>query len=524
MKKIYTAVICILLAVSMVSCGAEAVPTDTGETSFTAAGTDVTASVTENTARETTGEITKANPYEHIYDFADVLEDFSAVTLTGEEIKSLATAPFSELREKVNTVGDAVAVLDYITYRFDLGFYSNSGREYKPLKLLSPSRLQKIDSNYYTFATGYMIQDNIPGVECIFTGVECNGTLWPYTGLLIPYNGEYLVLTPTQLSKESGRSNCVHGMFSAVLIKDKSELVENLYTTGIQENARLTRVYTFVTDGSEYSFEQHGNEFTCDNLEPFYVNGGKINYEPDYRDIESKLTAYVTNIKEIIEPTRVSPERLYELEGLINADIETAAKEINTLSDYFAFLIIRGYYVADHDIDIYENANLTWHYHKNATAIFNRNYGDCGASSILTGAVLKGDYDDVGIIIMTFEKGQGGGHVINYIEQDGVYYVFDVVNFVGGGFTGSGLNLCTGANLEEAYLKFTEMTGWDEIFAYSFSAFDTDIPVGWQADNWYEIVLPSQYKDEIKIIYQIAKVTYRYKLCTVLDKINDNRD
>jgi len=114
---------------------------------------------------------------------------------------------------------------------------------------------------------------------------------------------------------------------------------------------------------------------------------------------------------------------------------------------------------------------------------------------------------------MTYAKGQGGGHVINYVKSGNTYYVFDVVSLVANGYSGQGFNFSTGDSLEKAYLNYRNKTSSNEIFAFSWKATDRDIPVGWYTSEskWGTIVLPTQYKDQITILYQAGSAKYEYK-------------
>ena len=90
------------------------------------------------------------------------------------------------------------------------------------------------------------------------------------------------------------------------------------------------------------------------------------------------------------------------------------------MADAAQFLEARGYSFAPDDAGI------------GAALRYQLNSGACVGTSALFGALLNGDYDEVGYVYVFWLESE---HVFNYVKQDGVYYACD---FIYGPVTQSG--------------------------------------------------------------------------------------
>ena len=125
------------------------------------------------------------------------------------------------------------------------------------------------------------------------------------------------------------------------------------------------------------------------------------------------------------EDKSVLTERKYtdeEIQALADAGISfaEACEKISTVADAAQFLEARGYSFAP------DNAGT------GAELRYQLNNGGCVGTSALFGALLNGDYDEVGYVYVFWLESE---HVFNYVKQDGVYYACD---FVYGPVTQSG--------------------------------------------------------------------------------------
>lgn len=138
-----------------------------------------------------------------------------------------------------------------------------------------------------------------------------------------------------------------------------------------------------------------------------------------------KVNTYTLPDKETWALENAFKQREYtdeEIQALADAGISfaEACEKISTVADAAQFLEARGYSFAPDDAGI------------GAALRYQLNSGACVGTSALFGALLNGDYDEVGYVYVFWLESE---HVFNYVKQDGVYYACD---FVYGPVTQSG--------------------------------------------------------------------------------------
>ena len=103
-----------------------------------------------------------------------------------------------------------------------------------------------------------------------------------------------------------------------------------------------------------------------------------------------------------------------EIQALADAGISfaEACEKISTVADAAQFLEARDYSFAPDDAGI------------GAALRYQLNNGGCVGTSALFGALLNGDYDEVGYVYVFWLESE---HVFNYVKQDGVYYACDFI-------------------------------------------------------------------------------------------------
>lgn len=145
----------------------------------------------------------------------------------------------------------------------------------------------------------------------------------------------------------------------------------------------------------------------------------------EYQKGPESPSAVNGNGAEIPDTQGVLTERKYtdeEIQALADAGISfaEACEKISTVADAAQFLEARGYSFAPDDAGI------------GAALRYQLNSGACVGTSALFGALLNGDYDEVGYVYVFWLENE---HVFNYVKQDGVYYACD---FIYGPVTQSG--------------------------------------------------------------------------------------
>ena len=131
-----------------------------------------------------------------------------------------------------------------------------------------------------------------------------------------------------------------------------------------------------------------------------------------------------------------------EINELISAaekgDYDEIKKRITTVADMICFLKRNGFKAAGRDSIVWTNnydgadvGNIRYHddnlnYTISGKESLMVNEGQCSSTATLLHYLLADDYEEVGYVPITFvskDDGRLDGHVINYIKNDGKYYL-----------------------------------------------------------------------------------------------------
>ena len=102
---------------------------------------------------------------------------------------------------------------------------------------------------------------------------------------------------------------------------------------------------------------------------------------------------------------------------------EEKQAKISTLYEALQLYKIGHFYAGDDNVHYLENG-INWEHHQPGYHAVRTNTGCCAANSDWLRYILDGDYDEVGFI--STSQREGGGHVFNFIQQDGWYYFLDL--------------------------------------------------------------------------------------------------
>lgn len=114
-----------------------------------------------------------------------------------------------------------------------------------------------------------------------------------------------------------------------------------------------------------------------------------------------------------------------QIQALLTDTPEEKQSEIDTLYEALQLYRIGGFYASDDNVRIMENGYF-WEHHKPGYDAVRTNHGCCATSTDWLNYILKDDYDELGFISTS---GLSGGHVFNYIKQDGWYYFVDLTGW-----------------------------------------------------------------------------------------------
>jgi len=230
-----------------------------------------------------------------------------------------------------------------------------------------------------------------------------------------------------------------------------------------------------------------------------------------------------------------------EARALVGQDLDTVKRHVKTLDDCL-YYICASDFSEDHngDLDyldtVSNDSKISWHFNRSPQVVFEENQGDCGGTAGLIAYLLEGDYDEVGFACYRSYV-QEGGHVVNYLKDGDLYYVFDVVQFARS--YAQGLALRSNRDLNEAVKSLFGIAPYKSahqaMMAYTytgnFSRSGGDEPTGWPLDG--HTLLPKTYimkgySEKVNIVYETPEEGYVYEFIDVdqcvLDQIETLRN
>lgn len=122
-----------------------------------------------------------------------------------------------------------------------------------------------------------------------------------------------------------------------------------------------------------------------------------------------------------------------EARALVDATPEQVKEAVKTAGDVLMYMLAANIQDSHGDKTMCIDGNW-WHYNMSAKEVMQTRTGNCGSSANLANYLLEGDYDEVGYILQGYYPGNGGGHVYNYILQDGKYTIVDYSWYIFGGY------------------------------------------------------------------------------------------
>ena len=416
-------------------------------------------------------------------------DDYLADSLSQSEFAALRDASAQELRDRLSTLGDVLTWLD-----------SWNAEMYTSINLSGDMRLDfSLDwlrdgisaSENYTALAAYFLSDNYPGMRCVMADVVSRESgRWLLTALALPVKEGYLIISPVMLSNNLYNANCRPASFEEVVVPSLTDLNEYLVAGPVAPGELLQHIFVADCGQTDLHFTLTDTDCVLSGGQARLVFSMSQAEVDDYEEAErlafadqswSQLTKNWASlgITQELMPTLSRAEAA----ALYGKDIDTVAAAVKTLGDCI-------YYYAP-------------------AAVLAHNFFNCGASAGLTARLLEGDYDEVGLIGMTFAAGEGGGHVINYLRAGDRYYVFDIVNLVSTGYTREGFLLTDGDSLSAAALGWSGSSPWNEKLMHAYVSFDGDAPVGWNSSN--VSYLSTEYYDSARILLQTPDEGYVYE-------------
>ena len=425
--------------------------------------------------------------------------------LTDDQIASLANAGLEQLKKQISTFPDYIAWIDTIQSGFSTSITSNPEWQVT----LDPRfcfewLTSMVGPGGLTSIAQYCLADDIPGIGVVMAVlVSTSGHDFIYANT-IPVDGGYLVLCPATYSKAM-QSKTTWGM----------NVIEPLRTedlTGIISFCQsLDLVWGSGKDLSQVLYFDSTENLVMDWKSPLYVPVDDTHVQTLYLNAEAMYPTEQLSLKPYKFPKDLGTGSDLDSDtcrALAKGTLQELTEAVKSVPDLMTWMHYAAFGKYDGDLQL-PLENLTWHFNYSPDVVFRKNAGNCGGTAGFVQYLLQGDYDEVGIIGLTYERGMGGGHVINYIRQGKNYYVLDFNSWICSNHDPFSLRLCNGKDLKAAAQQYAKKTG-GIVLMYGYQTDFGDAPVGWDGtDNSYLI---QDYARNVQILVDNSKDSYQYEI------------
>ncbi len=448
-------------------------------------------------------------------------DDYMARKLNDTEIRALKDADLEVVRKEITTLGDAIAWMDNHRFHMYNTFSGGLGYGWAPLYEEAYGN-QVYGTEVYAALCGYLICDDYKGVKLLLGNLDWDGTPQILSGLCLPVQQGHYLCGPSDYSINNDGNNS----FAACLIEDLEQLEGNMLD-GMYGREGYPIENLFLADAGQallrFAVDSDGNMAVTEgqarclySMDPQEKQDLKNRKRLDHA--QDSINGVKRHWNSYGLPVEMAPTMTFEQAGaLYGKSLTEVADAVKTFGDCIYYLAAAGFGPDSGDIQTHDSNSLWWHYNYAPAAVLARNRGNCGASAALAAALLEGDYDEVGMLGMTFRQGEGGGHIITYITSNGKSYVFDMVNLVGRNFSNDGMKFSSGSTLREAAEAWAEKyEPWSQVHVLlmcAYTSFNGDAPVGW--DDSHISYLPESFRGNAQILWETPAEGYIYQFKTI---------
>lgn len=345
--------------------------------------------------------------------------------LSDQEIAALDSCTADEVRAAISTVGDAWAYLNrrYPELWHDAGvrFYPEDLRVlYHPASYFLNTDDTIVGRSDIATITTWLLNDDMDICGVYAVGDDCVTRAVNRIALDDEY--EYIDMVRGMNADEGSKldsepplpeARCeTHEAYTALLLADET-LKSQISAIATESNGWGITTYTengFRTFAApECDYEDNAKRMTAEEYDE--MRYGHIQPENIDQYSLSKILGGVT----------LTPD---EARALVEASPEEVQAAVKTAADVLLYMLAAR--ITDCGGDrVSEVDGQYWHYNMTAQEVMASRTGNCGSCANLARYLLDGDYDEVGIILQAYYPDNGGGHVYNYILQDGKYTIID---------------------------------------------------------------------------------------------------
>ena len=425
--------------------------------------------------------------------------------LSDQEISGLRDAGLEELKKQISTFPDYVAWVDTIQSEFSTSITSNPEWQVTldPNFCFQWLRSMIGPGGLASFAQ-YCLSDDIPGIGVVMAVlVSSSGHDFIYANS-VPVDGGYLVLNPATYSRTmQNQTNWGMNVIEPLQTDDLTGIVSycNSFDLVWGSGKELSQVLYFdSTEG-----------LVMDWKSPLYVPTDDTHVKTIFINDEAMYPTEPLDLKPYKFPKDIGTSSALDSDtcrALAKGTLQELAEAIRSVPDLLTYMHYAAFSKYDGDIQL-PLENLTWHFNYSPEVVFRKNAGNCGATAGFVEYLLQGDYDEVGIIGLTYGQGMGGGHVINYIRQGKNYYVLDFNSWTCTGHDPYSLKFSNGADLKTAAKSYSKKVG-GVVLMCGYQTDFGDAPVGWDATNTSYLI--QDFARNVQILVDDPKDNYQYEI------------
>lgn len=433
--------------------------------------------------------------------------------LKDDEIASLADADLATLKKKISTFGDymewvKVSLVNRKTFNelttSNPNMQVTFGGEFAFSWLAS-----WFSPNQTASVAHYVLEEDYPGMGTIVCALKDGSSFRIKCACYFPADEGYYILNPEvnmKIDRNRFLNSCSFQDY--LLVSDLTGVIP--YCEEVM-NGRVTQVLALNSPET----------VVLDVGDSVYVSMDMSHIQTVYQDDNAKYPPEDSklNFKSFGFPKSLKTDSALDAAAarkLAAGTYEEAAEAIKTLPDCMNYLYYSGYsqYGIDQSLEMHDGE---WHYNYKPNVVFARGKGNCGGTSGLIAGLLQGDYDEVGMINLRFPN---DGHVINYIKDGNLYYVFDGIGWVGCGFQSYGLCFCHGNTLEKAAEQYAKSMNTRQMAAYLNSK-GGDCPIIFYGNA---TIIPNNYCEWMKILQETPEEGFTYTQVEADQRILDAID
>lgn len=456
-------------------------------------------------------EVSEYAPYT-LLDTTELPAELGERKLTDEQIQALQHAPVDRLKAEISTFPDYLAWVETITAKYVTSVTSNPEFQITLDPQFCCQWLNSmVGTNALVSLAQYCLEEDYPGMGVVMAVFpSSSGHSWIYANTF-PVADGWLVLGAASYS-ENIRSQTNWGMnvIQPLKTEDLSGIISYCRSSDQiwMPGNPLSQILLFdSTVGVVMNWQS-----------PFYVPVDPTHVTEFYRNEEALYPTEPLSFREYNFPKEIGSQSDLDSEtarSLSKGTVQELADAIRSVPDLMTYMHYAGFSKYDGDLSI-PLEHLSWHYNYSPDVIFRKNAGNCGGTAGFAEYLLQGDYDEVGIVGLTYESGLGGGHVINYIRQGKNYYILDFNSWTCSNHTPFSLNFCSGKTLKEAAKQYTKMV-YGVALMISYQTEWGDAPVGWDGSDISYLI--DGYADNLQFLIEGSPDSYHYEMVEVSDDL-----